>query len=115
MTVGRKRPVKFHYEADQDVNESLWLAMTEEKRLGAVRAAHRNPPPSHPPLMSPEGHVAMHVIIENQLASGEPTQVRAALGRLRAAGLGRHEAIHAIASVLVRHLHGLLRGTPAEH
>ena len=57
----------------------------------------------------------MHVIIENQLASGEPTQVRAALGRLRAAGLGRHEAIHAIASVLVRHLHGLLRGTPAEH
>lgn len=56
----------------------------------------------------------MHVVVENQLASGEPSQARAALGRLCAAGLGRHEAIHAIASVRVRHLHGLVRGSLVE-
>ena len=57
-----------------------------------------------------EGHVTLHVIVENQLALGDPPQARAALARLRAAGLGRHEAVHAIASVLVRHLHGVVQG-----
>jgi hypothetical protein len=44
--------------------------------------------------------------VENQLAEGLP-EAKRALERLLADGLGRHDAVHAIASVLMRHLWNL--------
>jgi hypothetical protein len=46
-------------------------------------------------------HAANHVIVENQLAMGDATVVPATLARLMQEGLDRHDAIHAIGSVLV--------------
>ena len=46
-------------------------------------------------------HAITHVVVENQVALGEPTPVSATLNRLVDEGLDRHEAIHAIGSVLM--------------
>jgi len=45
-------------------------------------------------------HAMMHVVGENQIAAGDPPEVSATLVRLVDAGLSRHEAVHAIASVV---------------
>jgi len=42
-----------------------------------------------------------HVVVENQVALGEATPVPATLNRLMHEGLDRHEAIHAIGSILM--------------
>jgi hypothetical protein len=59
-------------------------------------------------------HAAIHVVVENQVAVGDELPVRRALERLQGEGLDRHEAIHAIGSVLAGHIHDLMkRGAPS--
>ena len=41
-----------------------------------------------------------HAIVENQIALGEETPAKATAERLMSEGISRHEAIHAIGSVL---------------
>lgn len=53
-------------------------------------------------------HALAHVIVENQLAEDLP-EARRALERLLGEGLDRHDAIHAIASVLMGHFWNLLK------
>ena len=55
----------------------------------------------------------MHMIVENQLAE-RISPVEAALQRLESEGLDRHDAVHAIASVLAEHLHGIIQGHSPE-
>jgi hypothetical protein len=50
---------------------------------------------------SPKLHGTMHAIVENQVALGDATVVPATLTRLMREGLDRHDAIHAIGSVLM--------------
>jgi hypothetical protein len=50
--------------------------------------------------VNPILHVTIHQTIENQLAAKEPPAVHETLERLTRSGLSRHEAIHAIGSVL---------------
>jgi hypothetical protein len=56
-------------------------------------------------------HAAMHVIVENQVATNQPPTARPALRRLVKGGINRHEAVHAIGSVLSRTIYSLLKGT----
>ena len=42
-----------------------------------------------------------HVIVENQVALGDATHVPTTLDRLMDEGLDRHEAVHAIGSILM--------------
>jgi hypothetical protein len=77
-----------------------WLALDEDERLAAVLVQHRL---TGVPLPNEDVHAALHVVIETQIAEGEPRVCRA-IERLVAAGLDRHDAIHAVGSVLVRHL-----------
>jgi hypothetical protein len=49
-------------------------------------------------------HATFHVVVESQIAEGE-LRVSRAMERLTAEGLDRHEALHAVASVLAQHLH----------
>jgi hypothetical protein len=53
-------------------------------------------------------HAVLHVVIENQIAMGAATPTEAVIRRLMNENLDRHDAVHAIASVLVNHMHGLL-------
>ena len=53
-------------------------------------------------LETPELHAMAHVVVENQVALGEATSVPEALDRLINEGLDRHDAVHAIGSVLMK-------------
>jgi len=60
-------------------------------------------------MPNPHTHAMMHVIVENQLALGDPPETRATLERLLAAGLSRHAAVHAVGSVVAEALWKVLR------
>jgi len=67
--------------------------------LQRILDEHRNAP--HPGL---EGaalrvHIALHAVIEKQLADGQPAEVRRALKRLTDGRLTRHEAVHILCNV----------------
>lgn len=94
------------YDPDAAPDPETWLALEETQRIELVSTYHRqldaNLPNAHL-------HAATHAIVENQLAQ-EVDLTKDALARLRAEGLDRHEAIHAIGSVLMGHVYNLLRG-----
>jgi hypothetical protein len=60
--------------------------------------------------VDPRLHITVHEIVANQLWDGDPPEVWQAARRLLAAGVERHDVLHAIGEVLVQHLHGLLTG-----
>jgi hypothetical protein len=49
-------------------------------------------------------HVTMHVVVETQIKSGDPPETAATLARLVGEGLPRHDAVHAICSVVAEEL-----------
>ncbi len=74
-----------------------WLALDEDERLSRVKDYHRHADPS---LLKPDLHAIIHMVIENQVAMGDELPVRRTLERLVAEGLDRHEALHALGTVL---------------
>ena len=84
-----------------------WLAMDEGERIALVAGFHRR---ARIRLPNAQAHAVFHVIVENQVAIGEGIPVGATLDRLMANGLDRHDAIHAIASVLAAHVTDVVRG-----
>ena len=52
-------------------------------------------------LENPEPHANAHVVVENQVAPGDATRVPETLDRLMDEGLDRHDAVHAIGSILM--------------
>jgi hypothetical protein len=86
-----------------------WLAFAEGERLGAIEAFHKQ---IGTPASKPRLHAILHAIVETQLATGE-TPVQRALERLMRQGLDRHEALHAIGSVLSEQIYGALRSEAA--
>ncbi|MGD8399266.1 MAG: hypothetical protein PVG11_10465 [Anaerolineae bacterium] len=83
-----------------------WLAAEELDRHLAVQAYHQR---AHVELPAEELHAAIHTTVENQAALGGETPVPGVLERLMTEGLDRHEAIHAIGSVLIEHIWMLLQ------
>ena len=55
--------------------------------------------------MNPFLHVQIHMMVEDQLASGRPAETAVTLQRLEQAGRDCHEAIHDIGRVLTLELH----------
>jgi hypothetical protein len=53
-------------------------------------------------------HVAIHSVVEIQLRDGTPPETRAALQRLIADGLDRHEAAHAIGTVVADEMSAIM-------
>jgi hypothetical protein len=86
--------MRYHPETAPDPEE--WLATPEEDRLDAARRHHQRAKQDTGRL---HAHAAIHVIVENQLAEGHAAAI-AALNRLIAEGLRRHEAVHAIGSIV---------------
>ncbi len=93
------------YDPDNAPDPKKWLALDDVQRTELVSAYHHR---MRVQLPSARVHSLVHVIVENQLAEGFAL-AKDALVRLRADGLDRHEAIHAIGSVLMKHLGNLLR------
>ena len=87
-----------------------WLATDEQERIAVIERYHRR----HGLKANRAGaHAAIHAIVENQIAEGDQLPVRRTLLRLMGEGLDRHEAIHAIGSVLAGHINNLLRDKDA--
>jgi hypothetical protein len=93
------------YDPDRSQPAADWLQTDEGERIALVVAYHRR---RKVRLPNPQLHAVIHVIIENQLALGEEVVVRT-LARLQAEGLSRHDAVHAIGSVLADDLYKLMQ------
>lgn len=91
------------YDPDHAPNPSEWLALDEQQRIQLIVEHHSR---AHIPLPNLKAHAVFHAIVENQLAENLPAVVRA-IARLTVEGMSRHEAVHAIASVVAEHIHDL--------
>ena len=97
---------EFPYDPDGGSHLARWLDLDEGERQLGVQAHHR----AHGLAVGKSApmHAMMHAVVETQLASVAPPVTAETLARLRAAGVERHAAVHAIGSVVVAQLHGLL-------
>ena len=82
-----------------------WLELDEQERIALVETYHRV---ARIKLPNVKVHAVLHAIVENQLALDLDPVVRA-MDRLRKEGLTRHDAIHAIGSVVAGHLFDILQ------
>jgi hypothetical protein len=85
------------YDPHEHINSDAWLALDESERMQLVTRYHRR---QRIRLPNETIHAVVHVIVENQVALGDEFPAKAVLLRLMKEGLDRHEAIHAIGSVL---------------
>jgi hypothetical protein len=95
---GAEREIVMQYDANEIPDPDVWLELDEMERINLVIDYHRR---TRVQLENPEPHAIAHVVVENQVALGEATLVPETLDRLVGEGLDRHEAIHAIGSVLM--------------
>jgi hypothetical protein len=92
-----------NYNPQEAPDPKEWLEMEEVEQQMAVMESH----PSFEDDLSKDQfhiHCMMHAVVETQIAMGDEIPVQAALQRLMRQGLDRHSAVHAIASVLTKHL-----------
>jgi hypothetical protein len=94
------------YDTDTSPTPADWLGTDEGERIELVSSYHRR---KKIKLPNPRLHAVIHVVVENQLALGEEVVLRT-LTRLQGEGLGRHDALHAIGSVLAEDLYTLMQG-----
>jgi len=94
------------YDPDASRDSAEWLGTDEGERIELVSSYHRR---HHVRLPNAQLHAVIHVIVENQLALGEPVVVET-LARLQGEGLSRHDALHAIGSVLATDIYQLMQG-----
>lgn len=98
------------YDPQVAPDPAAWRAAEERARLRAIEDYHH-----HAALKMPNVrmHAVIHNVVENQLAEGLPETV-ATLQRLGQAGLSRHDALHAIGSVVAGQIHGMLAGAAVD-
>jgi hypothetical protein len=85
-----------------------WKALDEQERIDLVLDFHRR---ARIRVPNAKLHAMIHTIVENQVALGDEIPVMRTLARLISEGLDRHDAVHAVGSVLVGHI-GELLGRP---
>ena len=95
-----------NYDPNKTPVPDIWLALDEAERIMLSAAYHKR---IGAKLPNRRLHATIHVVIENQLAEGIPL-VLDTLNRLTADGLDRHDAIHAIGSVLTKHIFHVMKG-----
>lgn len=91
-----------------DPNE--WLSLDEMERILLVSEYHQTEDPEEFEEGSLQMHSAIHAVVENQIAMGDEYPVKQTMKRLMDEGLDRHDAIHAIGSVLAKYLWEAGRG-----
>lgn len=99
-----------HYNPNVAPDPREWLALPESERIRLAQSFHVA---VHERVPSMKAHAAIHVVVENQIATGYGPSKRAAV-RLQEEGLSRHEAVHAIGSVIAQFIHELGQGQTDE-
>ena len=100
-----------HYDPYVAPSPEEWNALQEAERIILVEEYHRQAGEEMP---NNRLHATIHTIVESQVALGDEIPIATEFDRLMREGLDRHEAIHAIASVLVEHIYDLETGDPPE-
>jgi hypothetical protein len=100
-------PITFEdeYDPHEAPDPKEWLDRPEEDRVRIVEDYHAGIE-----LPNLRAHASVHVGVENQIAMGDELPVRRAVERLMGEGLDRHEAIHAVGSVLATYIHDVATG-----
>jgi hypothetical protein len=96
------------YNPESAPDAQSWLALGEQERISLVEEHHRAARIRLPNL---KAHAVFHEIVENQLASKLEPVVRA-MERLMKDGLTRHDAIHAVGSVVAEHFFEAMTAQP---
>ncbi|MCM0080834.1 hypothetical protein L4X63_04440 [Geomonas sp. Red32] len=82
-----------------------WLALDEQIRMKLVEDHHNS---ANITLPNVTLHAGFHVIVENRIAEANAPTVDA-ITRLMGAGVPRHDAVHAVASVLAEEINVLMK------
>jgi hypothetical protein len=98
------------YDASEPPDPEEWLDCDESLRMTLVEAHHHQLEEAHPVPENPRLHALIHVVVENQIAAGDPPESAATVRRLMAEGLTRHEAIHAVGTVIAAQLFDVMQG-----
>jgi hypothetical protein len=98
------------YNPTIEPDNEEWGSLDEGEQIELVRQYHRRAGVKLPNALV---HATIHIVVENQIALGDETPVRLTIDRLQAEGLNRHEAIHAVGSVLAEHMYDLIH-SPSE-
>jgi hypothetical protein len=99
-----------HYDPDVAPDPREWLALPESERIRLAQSYHVA---GRVKVPSMKAHAAVHAAVENQIASGYGPS-RKAVARLQSEGLSRHEAVHAIGSVIAQFIYELGQGQSEE-
>jgi hypothetical protein len=84
------------YDPERAPKPREWLALGEGQRIRLAQNYHKG---ARIKVPSVRAHAAIHAVVENQIAMGLGPTCRA-MDRLQKEGLSRHDAIHAIGSVI---------------
>jgi hypothetical protein len=95
------------YDPEEAPDPAEWLERDKDERLLLVEAYHAR---AGVDLPNANLHAAFHVIVENQIALGDELPVGRTVERLMAEGLSRHEAVHAVGSVLTALVYNAAKG-----
>jgi hypothetical protein len=93
------------YDPETAPDAAEWLELEEDERVDRISAYHRH---AKVTLPNRQVHAVLHSVVENQIAE-EMQTVRETVARLQKEGLSRHDALHAVGSVLVGRLHALMQ------
>lgn len=94
------------YNPNSDIDPESWEELDDSEKAAIVTEYHRKHGIRAP---NPTVHAIIHVVVENQIALGDEFPAEAVLKRLMQEGLDRHEAVHAIGSVVADHIFRALR------
>ena len=86
------------YDPLKAPDAAAWLATDEQERIDLALDYHRRKGIEVP---NAPVHAMLHAAVENQIALGDEITVQRKARQPMAQGLDRHEAIHAIGSVLI--------------
>lgn len=89
-----------------------WLALNEASRIILVMDHHSTAGEEAP---GDHLHAIIHVVVENQIALGDDYPVKSTIERLMDEGLDRHDAIHAVGSVLTTYIWKVGKNKAAEN
>ena len=93
-----------NYDPEAAPDPEEWLELDEQERIQLAEWHHKA---ARIKLPNVKVHAVLHAIVENQIAEGLEPVVRA-MRRLTREGLSRHDALHAIGSVVAEHFYEAL-------
>jgi hypothetical protein len=94
-----------HYNPDNDPDPAEWTAMDDGEKISLIADYHKR---ARIKLPNRNLHAAIHAVVENQIAMNDANAAKETLARLMREGLDRHDAIHAIGSILAEQIHKIM-------